>query len=401
MASGGNGNIVFGLGGPAGFGEVAVPRGDDNSLALDASGIFRDGLRLFSQTYLASAIYVNTNGTISFGRPVQGYPGSVDDLPTALIAPFWGDVDTRLDGEGTESGAIWADIDSVSGVLTVTWGDVGVYRRNADVTNRFQVQLHDQGGGDFDVTIRYENIDWTIGTAEDDTGAVAGIFDPNPAQNVDFGGVDQLDLVAGNTGSIGLWAFEVRDGKVAGLTAQTNLITGSSGGDTLTGSSGSDTILALDGDDFIFGDLGQDVITGGFGADQIDGGGGADTLTGSAQADVIIGGDGDDFLNGGWGHDTLTGGDGADRFFHLGISDHGSDWVTDYSAAQGDVLMLGGEASASDFLVQYATTIDAGSSGVREAFVTYIPTGEILWALVDGESGRITIRLTTGDFDLA
>jgi hypothetical protein len=42
------------------------------------------------------------------------------------------DIDTRLDGEGTESGPIWVDIDPISDVVTITWQNVGFYRRNAE-----------------------------------------------------------------------------------------------------------------------------------------------------------------------------------------------------------------------------------------------------------------------------
>ena len=47
-------------------------------------------------------------------------------------------------------------------------------------------------------------------------------------------------------------------------------------------------------------------------------------------------------LFGGRDGDTLTGGTGADKFGHLGISptghDHGVDYITDYSYAQGDMV---------------------------------------------------------------
>jgi hypothetical protein len=69
------------------------------------------------------------------------------------------------------------------------------------------------------------------------------------------------------------------------------------------------------------------------------------TLTGSVADDHLIGSAGSDVLNGGPGHDILTGGAGADRFVfdQAALADAtGSmpklDHVTDYSAAQGDVL---------------------------------------------------------------
>ncbi|MDP2496309.1 hypothetical protein Q8W25_19960, partial [Shimia thalassica] len=124
-------------------------------------------------------------------------------------------------------------------------------------------------------------------------------------------------------------------------------------------------------------------------------------------ADQIFGGDGDDFVNGGFGHDLLNGGAGADRFFHIGIADHGSDWVQDYDATEGDVLHFGNaSAAASQFQVNTTHTATAagersGDDNVEEAFVIYRPTGQIMWALVDG-AGQTSINLQIGGdvFDL-
>ncbi|MFC3615726.1 calcium-binding protein, partial [Lutimaribacter marinistellae] len=106
--------------------------------------------------------------------------------------------------------------------------------------------------------------------------------------------------------------------------------------------------------------------------------------------------------NGGFGYDRVNGGEGADRFFHLGVADHGSDWIQDYDAAEGDVLVFGGTgASADDFLVQVTETANAGVAGVQEAFITHIPSGNLLWALVDGDAqDAINLRVGGEVFDL-
>jgi serralysin len=430
MAIGGTGQIESGLGGSIGLGELMVPRNDDCSYAVDVSGIFRDGLLIFGQLFRNPILYINTNGTVSIGAPFASYVTADLSYSVPILAPFWGDVDVRLDGEGLESGAIWADIDTENGIFTVTWSYVGVYRRNAELTNVFQMQLFDQGGGDFDIAFRYEKIDWTIGTAEDDLGASVGLFDPN-GPDVLFGPSNllEIDETDGNSGEVGLWTYGIVDGEIRDYLSQTTPILGSNsnerlegsdsadqllaylGDDTLNAGAGSDTIDAGPGDDFVFagpgndqvfGREGNDNLLGGTGADRIFGDDGDDILTGSSRADALFGGNGDDFLNGGWGHDVLTGGAGADRFYHEGILGHGSDWITDYYAPEGDVLMFGGaNAKASDFIVQYAETPDAGESGVDEAFVTYIPTGQILWAIVDGEFDAISILLNGNVFEIA
>ncbi|MFN3938584.1 MAG: calcium-binding protein [Gemmobacter sp.] len=206
-----------------------------------------------------------------------------------------------------------------------------------------------------------------------------------------------------------------------------DLIRGFAGNDTLYGGDGADTIIGGDGDDLIFGgdteadvrdviyggagndtidgghgndelrgDAGDDVLIGGFGADTLIGGEGNDRLDGGALGDVLFGGPGNDFLNGGFGFDRLNGGAGADTFFHLGVAGHGSDWIQDYNAAEGDVLQTGiAGAVKANFQINIATTPGAGSATVAEAFVIYRPTGQILFALVDG-AGQSSINMILG-----
>ncbi|MFC3615728.1 M10 family metallopeptidase C-terminal domain-containing protein [Lutimaribacter marinistellae] len=174
--------------------------------------------------------------------------------------------------------------------------------------------------------------------------------------------------------------------------------------DVVYGGNGNDNIDGGYGNDELRGDAGDDTVSGGFGVDTIVGGTGNDVLTGQAWSDLIFGGAGGDFVNGGFGYDRVNGGEGGDRFYHLGVADHGSDWIQDYDAAQGDVLVYGGgvgAATADDFLVQTAETANAGVAGVQEAFITHIPSGNLLWALVDGD-GQGGINLQIGDqvFDL-
>ncbi|MCE8545131.1 proprotein convertase P-domain-containing protein [Ruegeria pomeroyi] len=224
---------------------------------------------------------------------------------------------------------------------------------------------------------------------------------------------------------------------VSGLASNDRLL-GYEGNDTLDGGDGSDTLNGGDGDDsilggtsdddlrdiiyagaghdnidagagndLVYGQSGNDTIAGGFGVDELQGQEGDDVITGSAYSDLVFGGDGNDFVNGGFGHDRINGGSGADKFYHLGIFDHGSDWVQDYNAAEGDVLVFGqAGATADQFQINLAHTANAegersGDDDVQEAFVIYKPTGQIIWALVDGE-GQSEINLQIGKevFDL-
>ncbi|WP_371158209.1 calcium-binding protein [Jannaschia sp. 2305UL9-9] len=215
-------------------------------------------------------------------------------------------------------------------------------------------------------------------------------------------GDDRLDGLAGNdtlrggNGNDTLIGGEGND-VITGGDASTDLR------DLIYGGAGDDTIDGGYGNDELRGDAGNDSIAGGAGADFVLGGAGNDTLTGGSLGDLLSGGDGIDFINGGFGFDRMSGGDGGDRFFHLGIRDHGSDWIQDYDASEGDVLVFGGPASATaaNFQVNLATTPTAGSGAVDEAFVIYVPTGQIIWALVDGAGQTdINIQLASGTFDL-
>ncbi len=142
-------------------------------------------------------------------------------------------------------------------------------------------------------------------------------------------------------------------------------------------------------------------MIGGQGADSLYGGEGADVITGSGLSDLIFGVYGDDFINGGFGSDRVNGGLGADQFFHTGVAGHGSDWIQDYSAAQGDVLQFGGTASADQFQIKFGDTQNAGAAGIAEAFVIYRPTGQTLWALVDGqEQAEINLWIQGATFDV-
>ncbi len=460
-----SGSVMRNLGGAAGFGELAVPRSDDGSLRINATAVFQGGLTWFGTHHAADAIWINTNGTISFGAAFGGYRTLGADLPGRdVIGAFWGDVDTRIDGEGAESGQIWVDLDSAADQMTVTWADVGRYRYDATATNLFQVQITDRGGGNFDLTLRYERIDWDFGSADDDGGAVAFLSGARLGPRVNLGPALTLDTITGNGGAAGLWQWEFRGGTTAGFRPATGLIrdgtpgadvlTGGAGNDLLRGGPGSDVLRGEDGDDWLeggdgtdtlnggagndtlrggttdqdlrdvayggdgndnidggygndllYGGNGDDILTGGFGADELFGQEGNDTLSGEAFSDVLFGGAGNDFLNGGFGSDRLNGGTGADRFYHLGIADHGSDWIQDYRAAEGDILVWGGgtgaPATAADFQVNYTETANAGVIGIAEAFVIYRPTGQILWALVDGaDQSEIWLRIGTGVHDI-
>ena len=306
------GQVIRGLGGPSGFGELALDRSDDGAFRIDASLVFSGGLRYFGNHYSGGDLWVGTNGVLSFGSGMTDYPNMEEPHPVAdFVAPYWADVDTRLDGEGPESGPIWVDMDLTGGHLTVTWEDVGSYRRQADQTNLFQLRLSDQGGGDFDIQFAYERIDWTVGTLANDAGAWSGLSAlrlPKPvALGVD---AEVLDTTVGNSGVTGAWLFGMRGGTIADQTPVTGAtFTGGADPDILTGGAEDDIARGYDGNDILRGNGGGDWLFGGDGADTLNGADGPDVIRGGDSdadlRDVIYGGGGNDRIDAGYGNDLV------------------------------------------------------------------------------------------------
>jgi hypothetical protein len=179
------GNVLInGLGGDAGFGENTLERGDDNSSgAIDITSVFgQQGLNFFGKDY--TSIYINNNGNITFKEASRDFtPDQINaGADNPIIAPFWADVDTRggagtltLGGNSTGSNRVYYDLDSVNGVLTITWDDVGYFNAHTDKLNAFQLQLISLGNGDFDVVFRYEDINWTTGDASGGVNGLGGL----------------------------------------------------------------------------------------------------------------------------------------------------------------------------------------------------------------------------------
>lgn len=346
----GNGQAVTGLGGARGFGEVELPRADEGAVAVDVSAVFEAGFTLGGVHYAADELYISTDGLISFGAGVTGVAASLNALTAPFFAIFHADVDTRLDGEGAESGGIWLDVDTVADCVTITWDQVGFYRRNATLTNTFQLQLFDRGNGGFDLVFRYQDISWTSGDLQGGFGGLGGlaallgnrIGASGTASLLPASGNEAallaLDQALGNSGVQGLWVWQFR---------APSIITGTATADLLQGTEGDDTLLGLGGSDVLAGSAGADLMDGGSGGDRADfsaapgsivldladgtlnrgqaegdrfisvesfaGSAHADTLCGSTGSDWFLGGDGDDWLEGRDGHDRLEGGAGRDR----------------------------------------------------------------------------------------
>lgn len=176
------GLLINDLGGDAGFGENTLSANDDGSVYVDFSSIFTTGLNFFGNTY--NGLYINNNGNVTFSSAQNTFTPYVLTGSTSnpIIAPFFADVDTRggaatatPGGNSTGSNLVYWDLDtSGQGVFTATWDDVGFFNSNTSLLNAFQLQLIGAGGGDFDINITYESINWTTGNASGGSNGLGG-----------------------------------------------------------------------------------------------------------------------------------------------------------------------------------------------------------------------------------
>lgn len=135
-------------------------------------------------------LYVNNNGNITVGVPVGNYTPlplqtTAAELPglIAMIAPFWGDVDTRPAGDpeyANGSKVVSYGQGYVDGrqAFGVNYIDVGYYNDYTDKLNSFQVVLierSDTGAvGNFDVEFNYNQILWETGDASQGSNGFGG-----------------------------------------------------------------------------------------------------------------------------------------------------------------------------------------------------------------------------------
>jgi Nidogen-like len=150
--------------------------------------------------------YVNNNGNVTVGTPSGVYTplplqSSAEQIYglVALIAPFWGDVDTRpaaLPETANGSKVVTYGQGQVDGrpAFGVNWSDVGYFTYSGGATdklNSFQLVLIDRSNvgssGDFDVEFNYNQILWETGEASGGSGGYGG----TPARVGITNGVDR------------------------------------------------------------------------------------------------------------------------------------------------------------------------------------------------------------------
>ncbi len=127
-------------------------------------------------------IYINNNGNISFEGSFSTF--TPEGFPVAnfgMVAPFWGDVDTRNAGGGETEGQDGSGVvyyKSEANRFTITWDAVGYYNQNADKVNTFQVILTDGtdpliGVGN-NIAFSFGDMQWTTGDASGGSNGFGG-----------------------------------------------------------------------------------------------------------------------------------------------------------------------------------------------------------------------------------
>jgi gliding motility-associated-like protein len=120
-----------------------------------------------------TSLYINNNGNISFVAPYSTFSGvPFPDPGYVMVAPFWGDVDTRAPGVGTVKYKITPT------AMYVNWTDVGYFNIQNDKINNFQLIITDGTdpvlpSGD-NIAFCYGDMQWTTGSASSGVGGFGG-----------------------------------------------------------------------------------------------------------------------------------------------------------------------------------------------------------------------------------
>lgn len=139
--------------------------------------------------------YINNNGNISFGAQYGTFTAnSFPDPNFIMIAPFWGDVDTR----NPSSGLVYYKVTST--YMIVRWQNVGYFNTYGDKVNDFQLII--TNGSDpilpngNNVSFCYGDMQWTTGDAsggQNGFGGSAATVGVNRGNGVDFIQIGQFD----------------------------------------------------------------------------------------------------------------------------------------------------------------------------------------------------------------
>lgn len=156
-----------------------VSRFTDNTLAANddsSTGSVAIGFTINFYGTNRSSLFVNNNGNVTFASALSTFtPFGLTTSSIPIIAPFFGDVDTR----GGGSGLVQYGQDTIDGrnVFGVNWIRVGYFGSHTDKLNSFQLIITDRSdiaAGDVDFEFNYDQIQWETGDASGGSGGLGG-----------------------------------------------------------------------------------------------------------------------------------------------------------------------------------------------------------------------------------
>lgn len=129
-------------------------------------------------------VFVNNNGNLTFDYALSQYtPQDITQLGYPMIAPFWGDVDTRTDVNPNTGdsgcGTVTYHPTTVGGrrAFEADWTGTGYYNLHSNLKNTFSVQIvnrDDINIGDFDIVFNHYQLQWETGDASGGTNGMGG-----------------------------------------------------------------------------------------------------------------------------------------------------------------------------------------------------------------------------------
>ena len=251
----------------------------------------------------------------------------------------------------------------------------------------FEIDHDDDGGFGYDSLLTYtaDYTGWYYIEADAFSDAYTGTYLMSVTSAGTPGsyilGTNGFDILSGTSGDDTIDGLAAND-FLDGLEGD-DVIYGGQGNDSLLGREGDDTVYGGDnhdnialheGDDYAEGGLGNDSIGGSDGYDTIYGGSGNDVIGGGADDDQIYAGDDQDRVGGGDGNDYIDGGAGDDTMGGSGGDDYVDGWTGDDS--------LGGGAG-NDTILGYDGDDAVGAGDGND--------------LVDGENGNDFLAGGNGD----
>ncbi|MCW5555189.1 MAG: Ig-like domain-containing protein [Verrucomicrobiae bacterium] len=170
------------------YGDVILSGNDDGSI-----GPIELPFTVYIYGSQYTSFWINNNGNVTFTGPLETYTAFAFPNPdgTVIVAPFFGDVDTRP----SESGLVhyW----DLTNRVVVTWDRVGYYNSRIDKINHFQLILTAPGPLGNLIGFSYDELAWTTGDASGGSGGFGG---SSARSGFDAGdGTNAVVLWSGNT----------------------------------------------------------------------------------------------------------------------------------------------------------------------------------------------------------